>query len=51
MKIVLLFSIAFWVIAPPALAELTVQDLKKIRSIIKEEVADEIAPIKVKSHL
>ena len=46
MKIVLLFSIVFWVIAPPALAELTVQDLKKIRSIIKEEVADEIAPIK-----
>ena len=46
MKIVLLFSIAFWVIVPPTLAELTVRDLEKIRSIIKEEVADEIAPIK-----
>ena len=46
MKIVLLFSIAFWVIVPPALAELTVRDLEKIRSFIKEEVADEIAPIK-----
>ena len=47
MKTVLLFSIAFWIIVAPALAELTVQDLNKIRSIIKEEVADEIAPIKV----
>ena len=47
MKTALLFSIAFWIIAPPALAELTVQDLEKIRSIVKEEIADEIAPIKV----
>ena len=47
MKKVLLFSIVFWAIALPALAELTVQDLEKIRSIIKEEVADEIAPLKV----
>ena len=46
MKTVLFFSIAFWAIEPPALAELTVQDFDKIRSIIKEEVADEIAPIK-----
>ena len=47
MKKVLLFSIVFWAIALPALAALTVQDLEKIRSIIKEEVADEIAPLKV----
>ena len=46
MKTVLLFSILFWAIVSPALAELTVEDLEKIRSIIKEEVADEIAPIK-----
>ena len=46
MKRVLFFSIVFWAIASPALAELTVQDLEKIRSIIKEEIADEIAPIK-----
>ena len=46
MKRGLLFSIVFWAIASPALAELTVQDLEKIRSIIKEEIADEIAPIK-----
>ena len=31
---------------PSAFAELTAQDLDKIRLIIKEEVADEIAPIK-----
>ena len=46
MKRVLFFSIVFWAIVSPALAELTVQDLEKIRSIIKEEIADEIAPIK-----
>ena len=46
MKRVLFFSIVFWGIVSPALAELTVQDLEKIRSIIKEEIADEIAPIK-----
>ncbi len=46
MKRVLFFSIVFWAIVSPALAELTVQDLEKIRSIIKEEIADEIASIK-----
>lgn len=46
MKTLLLFSIVFWAIVLPALAELTVQDLDKIRSIIKEEIEDEIAPIK-----
>ena len=46
MKRVLFFSLVFWAIASPVLAELTVQDLEKIRSIIKEEIADEIAPIK-----
>ena len=47
MKTVLLFSIGLWAIIPPALAELTVQDLDKIRLIIKEEIEDEIEPIKV----
>ena len=47
MKRVLLFSAAFWAIALPALAELTVHDLDKIRLIIKEEIEDEIKPLKV----
>ena len=51
MKRVLFFSIVFWAIVSPALAELTVQDLEKIRSIIKEEIADEIAPIKTRNRL
>ena len=46
MKTVLFFSITFWAIALPAFAELTVQDFDKIRSIIKEEIADETTPIK-----
>ena len=44
MKTVLLFSIALWAIALPALAELTVQDLDKIRAVIK----DEVGPIETK---
>ncbi|MXY29191.1 hypothetical protein F4Y59_13655 [Candidatus Poribacteria bacterium] len=47
MKTVLLLAIVFSAIAFPASAELTVEDLDKIRSIIKEEIADEIAPLKV----
>ena len=43
---VFLFSIAFWGIALPARAELTIQDLDKIRSIVKEEIEDEVNPIK-----
>ncbi|RKU21502.1 hypothetical protein C6499_21115 [Candidatus Poribacteria bacterium] len=48
MKIIffLLFSITFCAIALPALSELTVQDFDKIRSIIKEEIEDEVDPIK-----
>ncbi len=38
MKNVLLLSILFCTIAMPAFADLTLQDLKMIRSIIKEEV-------------
>ena len=48
MKIIffLLFSITFCAIALPALSELTIQDLDKIRSIVKEEIEDEVNPIK-----
>lgn len=46
MKAILVFSILFSVIALPALGELSDADLNKIRLIVKEEVADELAPIK-----
>ena len=49
MKNVLLFSTIFCTIVMPAFADLTPQDLEKIRSIIKEEVdplKTEIASIK-----
>ena len=49
MKNVLLLSILFCTIVMPAFADLTPQDLEKIRSIIKEEVdplKTEIASIK-----
>ena len=47
MKTILVLSILFSVIALPALGELTDADLNRIRLIVKEEVADELAPIKV----
>ena len=40
MKTILAFLILFSVIALPALGELTVQDLEKIRQIVKEEVKE-----------
>ena len=43
---VLLFSITFCAIALPAFSELTVQDFDKIRLIVKEEIEDEVNPIK-----
>ncbi len=43
MKTILVLSILFWVIAFPALGELTDADLDKIRLIVKEEVKAEIA--------
>ena len=43
MKTILVLSILFWVIALPALGELTDADLDKIRLIVKEEVKAEIA--------
>ena len=48
MKIIFffLFSITFCALALPALSELTIQDLDKIRSIVKEEIEDEVNPIK-----
>ena len=42
MKHVLLCSLALCAIAMPALAELTPQDLDKIRLIVKEEVEEEV---------
>ena len=50
MKNVLLLSILFCTIVIPALADLTPQDLEKIRSIIKEEIdplKTEIASMKI----
>ena len=46
MKFILSLPILFCAIALPALAELTPQDLDKIRLIVKEEVKAEIAPVK-----
>ena len=46
MKNILLCSILFCAIALPALGELTAADLDKIRLIVKDEVAKELAPIK-----
>ena len=46
MKTILVLSILFWVIALPALGELTDADLDKIRLIVKEEVKTEIAGVR-----
>ena len=46
MKTILVLSILFWVIALPALGELTDADLDKIRLIVKEEVKTEITAVK-----
>ncbi|MDE0323112.1 MAG: hypothetical protein OXN27_04255 [Candidatus Poribacteria bacterium] len=46
MKNVLLFSILFCAIALPGFAELTEADLNKIRLIVKEEIKEELKPIK-----
>ena len=46
MKTVIFFSILFYVIALPALGELTPQDLDKIRLIVKEEIKAEITELK-----
>ena len=46
MKNVLLFSILFCAIALPALGELTEADLNEIRLIVKEEIKEELKPIK-----
>ena len=46
LKYILCFSVCFFVIVSPAIADLTAQDLKEIRLIIKEEIAKELTPIK-----
>ena len=47
MKSIFLFSILFFsAIALPALGELTDADLDKIRLIVKEEIEEEIKPLK-----
>ncbi len=46
MKTALLFSVLFCAIALPALGELSQQDLDKIRLVIKEEIREELKPIK-----
>ena len=46
MKNILALSILFSAIAMPAFADLTDADLNKIRLIVKEEIQEEIKPIK-----
>jgi septal ring factor EnvC (AmiA/AmiB activator) len=46
MKTIIFFSILFCAIALPSFAELTPQDLDKIRLIVKEEIEKEIEPLK-----
>ena len=46
MKTILYFSILLSAIATPAFAELTDADLDKIRFIVKEEIEEEIKPLK-----
>ena len=46
MKSILYFSILFCVITIPSFAELTDADLDKIRLIVKEEIEEEIKPLK-----
>ena len=46
MKVVLFFSILLCVIAMPAIGTLTDADLDKIRLIVKEEIQEEVKPIK-----
>ena len=46
MKTIIFSAILFCTIAMPTLAELTPQDLDKIRLIVKEEIEEEIKPIK-----
>ena len=46
MKTIICFSILFCAIALPSFAELTPQDLDKIRLIVKEEIEKEIEPLK-----
>ena len=46
MKTTLALSLLFCAIALPALGELTDADLDKIRLIVKEEIQEELKPIK-----
>ena len=46
MKTILYFAILLCAIATPAFAELTDADLDKIRLIVKEEIEEEIKPLK-----
>lgn len=46
MKTIIALSILLCVIALPTFAELTDEDLNKIRLIVKEEIKEEIKPIK-----
>ena len=44
----LIIVVSCLLFTPSAFAELTVQDLDKIRSILKEEIKDEVRPIETK---
>ncbi len=46
MKMILLFSILFCVIAMPAIGALSDADLDKIRLMVKEELNEELKPVK-----
>lgn len=46
MKTILFFLLIFAAVVSSAFGQLTVQDLDKIRLIVKEEIEDEVNPIK-----
>ena len=46
MKAIFLFSFLLCVVALPALGELTDADLDKIRLIVKDEISEELKPVK-----
>ena len=46
LKYILCFSLCLFALAMPSFADLTQQDLNEIRKVIKEEIEQEITPIK-----
>lgn len=46
LKYIFCFSLCLYALAMPSFADLTQQDLNEIRKVIKEEIEQEITPIK-----